>query len=313
MERGLLSSPDLKPLYDKVIWLYLFQDFSHSATDRKAERVAVRFGISSWPQHFLIDPSNLNVLGSTGRQLDSFTKAVQKARISKQIQPSQDELKRADILAAKIGRSKGIQLAKKHLSDNDIVVRFRAIEKLAASKPQLVVAKAAELLAVNHDQTRFLVCKILATNGTSQVAPSLRQLLKDPGQSKNPNVVRCRAAQALARCGDADALKELEVHLVVANPLNSLTRYCLEALKAIVKRNPKSKSMAKSILQKSFPKLPTSKNGTDNSRRQRPYIQLAKQVHGLLIEYSGRKPTFPKHYDAASRDKLIATWKKIVP
>lgn len=308
MERGLLSSPDLKPYYDQVVWFYLFQDFSHSAEDRQAERLAIRFGISSWPQHFLVDPTDLKNLGSTGRQLSSFAKAVKKARLGKQIQPSPEDLKSYDLLAAKIGRSKGTSLAKKHLTHRDVVVRFRAIEKLAQKKPSLVVKQATELLSLNHDQTRYLICEVLAKHGTAQVAPSLHKLLKDPGPSRNPNVVRCRAAQALSRCGDSSSLAALETHLAFGNPLNSLTRYCLDALKAIVKRHPKTKAQAVSILHQAFPKLPELRKGADTEKRHKPYLRLAQQVHELLIEYTGKRRAFPKQYDNQSREKLIRTW-----
>ena len=36
MERGLLSRPELASSYDDVVWMYLFQDFSHSDADRQA-------------------------------------------------------------------------------------------------------------------------------------------------------------------------------------------------------------------------------------------------------------------------------------
>ena len=61
MERGLLSDPKLAEFYDDVIWMYLFQDFSGSEADRAAQRVALRFGISAYPQHFLADLTGKSV------------------------------------------------------------------------------------------------------------------------------------------------------------------------------------------------------------------------------------------------------------
>ena len=81
MERGLLSDKKLEASYGDVVWMYLFQDFSRNEVDRAAERVAVRFGISSWPQHFLVDPYTLSVLADTGRSLETFRAAVDKARV----------------------------------------------------------------------------------------------------------------------------------------------------------------------------------------------------------------------------------------
>ena len=81
MERGLLSDEKLSRFYDDVVWMYLYQDFSENEQDRAAKRVALRFGISSWPQHFLVDPFSLETIGDTGRSLASFERAIQRARV----------------------------------------------------------------------------------------------------------------------------------------------------------------------------------------------------------------------------------------
>ena len=52
----MLPNPALKETYDKIVWVYVYRDFSKSKEDRAAERISMRFGVSSWPQIFLVDP-----------------------------------------------------------------------------------------------------------------------------------------------------------------------------------------------------------------------------------------------------------------
>ena len=87
-EQDVLTKPELKALYGQIIWVYVFRDFSESEADRAAERVELRFGVSSYPQHILVDPSSLTQITSTGRTLDSFAKGVGTA--SRRVRPSRN-------------------------------------------------------------------------------------------------------------------------------------------------------------------------------------------------------------------------------
>jgi hypothetical protein len=105
MERGLLSDQKLAEFYDEVVWMYLYQDFSDSPEDKEAQRVAIRFGISSWPQHFLVDPYTLEVIDSTGRSLDSFKNAVQRAEVGEPGALTNKALREADARAAEFEKN----------------------------------------------------------------------------------------------------------------------------------------------------------------------------------------------------------------
>src|SRR5690606_32833596 len=156
MERGLLSDPQLAEHYDDVVWMYLFQDFSGSAADRAAERVAIRFGITTWPQHFLVDPYSLDVLADTGRRLETFRAAVERAEVTRRDAASNaDDLAAADALAARLEGEVDVAEAERALEHADPVVRYRALEQLEERAPESILAAADRLLALPHDQTRF--------------------------------------------------------------------------------------------------------------------------------------------------------------
>ncbi len=73
IEEQLLPNKKLKPYYDKVVWLYVCRTFKDTLEDREAQRTHDRFGISSWPHHYLIDPKDDRVLCAMPRGLEAFT------------------------------------------------------------------------------------------------------------------------------------------------------------------------------------------------------------------------------------------------
>lgn len=306
MERGLLSDEALSSSYDDVVWMYLFQDFSGSEADRAAQRVAIRFGISSWPQHFLVDPKNLEVLGSTGRTLESFRAAVAGAELGQSaVKPSPRELAEADRLAAQLELEPSVELARAFLEHEDVVVRFRAIEILAEKSPEEIVSRAEMLLAVEHDQTRYAVCAVLATLGDESAAPALEAIVRDPGYSRNPNVARIRAVQALARCGTGESLRALSPHAASGVYFNGLTGVSIDTVLAIVQRHPESLNEARTILKDAFPMLP----GSDKPERDLgACIRLAERVNAALCELTGETIAFPDRYTDQSRVALIGRW-----
>ena len=173
MERGLLSDQKLAEFHDEVVWMYLYQDFSDSPADRKAQRVAIRFGINSWPQHFLVDPYALEVIGNTGRSLASFSNAAERAKISKRSGDSLTDkaLREADARAADLERNLTADTAKAALKDEDSVVRLRALQYLQDWQPEAITAAATELLTVANDHVRFLVCEVLRKSGSTRGSP----------------------------------------------------------------------------------------------------------------------------------------------
>jgi hypothetical protein len=78
VEEQVLPSKDLAPLYDKVVWLWVYRDFKGGAADRDAERVHNRMGVSSWP-HLLFADADGGVLAESGRTAAAILEAAEKA------------------------------------------------------------------------------------------------------------------------------------------------------------------------------------------------------------------------------------------
>jgi hypothetical protein len=306
MERGLLSDKELAKDYDGVVWMYLFQDFTQSDADRAAERVAIRFGISSWPQHFLVDPYTLTKVADTGRSLQSFRAAVQRAKITAgECKPSVEQLAAADELAASLEKVADVAVAKKQLKNEDRVVAFRALQTLAKKAPKELVGESAWLLATPNDQIRGLVCDVLAEHGDGGAKDVLHGIVEDPGQSENPNVLRMRATKALAKCGDASSLAVIEPFATSGQYRNGLTMTSIRAVVAIAERVKKAKGDAVAILARAYPPVPV---GAEAETEQRMCESLAKGVHDELRRLTGKDVAFPAAWTEEARKKLMASW-----
>lgn len=312
MERGLLSSPDLAPHYDDVVWFYLYQDFTHSERDLAAERVALRFGISSWPQHLLVDPADLSILASTGRSLESFRASLVDVEVGDVAEPGLEELRRSDALAARIRAAEGTDLADEHLQHPDPTVRMRAAERLAADRPERLVERARALLAIEHDQLRILVCRTLGARGSEGFARTLESLLADPGESRNPNVVRISAARALGACGDARSLEPLAHHAATAGGFNALSLVSVDSIAAIHARLPASRERALALLVRSFP-APVDPDAempaAARERETRAALRIAAHIHGTLEALTGVERPFPEVWNARSRGAVVDSWR----
>lgn len=309
MERGLLSDEKLQARYDDVVWMYLFQDFSGSEADRAAERVAVRFGITAWPQHFLVDPRTLEVLADTGRSLESFDAAVDRAAASDGPGPSTGDLREADALAASLETDASPARARELLQHDDVVVRFRATQRLVDTDPDSIVRAAATLLEHAHDQTRFLVCQTIAKHpgaADERTRSTLETLTRTPTGSKNPNVLRIRCVQALAEVGNADSVATIAPHAASGVYFNGLTGVSIDALRRLGTRVPQSVPAIVKALAGAFPSPPAD---ADDARAVRSCTALARRVHDALVELSGTTRPFPERYDDDARRRLQQLWR----
>lgn len=312
MEKTLLSDPALASTFDDVVWMYLFQDFSGSPADRAAQRVAIRFGITAWPQHFLVDPHTMEVLADTGRTLESFTRAVQGTVVTERsdgLQPEQ--LAAADARAAALhDQPPGQERLAELLGDEDVVVRYRAIELLKETAPKQVVEAAGELLTVAHDQTRFLVCEVLAAHGDGSAREALEALVRDPAGSRNPNVLRIRATQALARCGDARSLEALAPIVRAAQCNNGLSTLAVDTVVSLGEESAEARAQAARVLLEGFP---APGDSADDPRMQRMCAALAARVHGALGKLTGNAEIgFPATYDHGAREALRQAWRVVL-
>ena len=305
MEEQLLPLAELEPAYEKAVWLYVFRDFSGDARDRHDERVALRFGFSSYPQHKLVHPETFAILDDTGRSVESFLAAVGRTRV--EVSDTHDAaaaLRAAEERAQRLEERPGVKAAEAALDDDDVVVRLRALEILAAEKPEAIVARAPRLLAVENDGVRYAACRALAAAGGTSAARPLEALLATPGATLNPNVLRMHAVQALARCGDAASVEALAPFADRAEWRNALTRAVVTALVEIAGRERGTRDRVRELLVGTLP------DPQEDERMQRIAVALARHVHDALGTLTGRRVDFPGTYDAEGLAALRRAWER---
>lgn len=294
----MLPHPDLKPAYEKVVWLYVYRNFKRDEDDRQAERISLRFGVTSWPQLFLVDPATLKILTHTGRTTESFLAAVERTQVGRASDSSaHGRLMAAETRAVDLEKKPSKRKALKALIDEDVVVRARALEVLAEKAPKEIAKRASDLLQVPNDPFRYLVCQALAKEGDVRAADALEALVKEPKDSLNPNVLRIRAVQALAACGDADSVAVIAPHAASGVWRNGLTGIAIDALAGIAKRHKHAREAIAKVLRSAYPEPPL-----EDERGIRACTALAKRIHKALAD---PRP-FPDVYDAAAR-KLLMT------
>ncbi|MHC4958059.1 MAG: HEAT repeat domain-containing protein [Planctomycetota bacterium] len=291
----MLPNPQIRDTYDKVVWVYVYRDFSRNKADRAAERISLRFSVTSWPQIFLADPSSLEILRHTGRTVKSFRAAVGATRIGRRDAGAWKRTQAAESRAMELEGRPNTALARKGLDDEDIVVRTRALEVLKDKDRKFVVKRAIELLKTPSDPFRYAVCEILKDAADPKAAPALEALVKEPKPSLNPNVLRMRAVQALATCGSADSVPAIAPHAQSGAYFNGLTGVSVDALAAIARREKKARKHIDKVLKGCYPKPPDA----SDARAMRACVALAKRVH----KARGKK-AFPKTYDEAARARL---------
>ena len=299
VEEQVLPDSALAPLYDKAVWVYVYRTFQKDEADRLAERISIRFGVSSWPQLFLVDPESLAILRHTGRSVTSFEKAFAATTVEKHATSTTHEgLKRAEEIARALEDKPSVKAARTYLAHDDIVVRTRALEILAEEKPKDVVAHAKDLLAVPNDPFRYLVCGVLAKAEDPKAAPYLEAVVKEPKDSLNPNVLRIRAVSALATCGTPSSVAVIAPHASSGAYFNGLTGTSIDALRDIAKRHKKARKEVRTVLIGAYPKPPPAEA---NDRAKRACVALAKRIHRAL----DARMKFPDTYDDAAREKLM--------
>jgi hypothetical protein len=297
LEEQLLPDAALAPLYDKAVWVYVYRTFKKDEEDRLAERISLRFGVTSWPQLFLADPQALHILRHTGRTKESFHAAFAETDVGKAADTTAHaRLQAAEKRAIALEKKPTRRRARKGLDDEDIVVRVRAVEFLAKDEPAAIVKRAKALLAVPNDPLRYEVCRVLAAARDSAAADALEGLVREPKDSLNPNVLRIRAVQALATCGDAGSVAAIAPHAATGAYFNGLTGIAVDALAAIAARDPEAHVEVRKALTQAYPPPPAE----GDARALRACIALAKRVHKAL----GRSTPFPDVYDEAAREAL---------
>lgn len=302
LEEQLLPHKDLKPLYDQAIWLYVYRTFKKDAADRTAERISIRFGLTSWPQLILVDPVTLEVSQHAGRTVASFKQAFPKAQLA--AKPAGVvklnavmRLAQAEAKAIRLESGATADAAGEKLLDEDIVVRTRALEILAEHEPKAIAKEARTLLGTPNDPFRYLVCKVLTRHPDAKANGALEDLVRKPSPSLNPNVLRIRAVQALGASGDAGSVAVIGPHAISGAYFNGLTGIAVDALAAIGRRDAAATAAVRALLLKAYPAPPDD----GNERKLRACTALAKRVHKAL----GSSLPFPETYDAKARAALM--------
>ncbi len=303
LEEQLLPHQDLKPLYDQAVWVYVYRTFKKDEADRAAERISIRFGVTSWPQLILVHPVTLKITQHAGRTVASFKKAFPQAQLAEKPEgvdglAARMKLGGAEATAKKLETDGDLASARKWLTGyEDIVVQTRALEILAKEAPEEIGPHATKLLAKPSDPFRYLVCKVLADHPDPQANDALEALVKTPARSLNPNVLRIRAVQALAQSGDAGSVAVIAPHAASGVYFNGLTGIAVDALAAIAKRHGDARDAVRTALLTAYPQPPED----EDARKLRACVGLAKRVHKAL----GSKLPFPDTYDAKAREALM--------
>jgi len=297
----LLPNPALKPVYDEVVWVYVYRDFTSEGQDRDAERVSWRFGVTSWPQLFLADPRTLQILAHTGREPGSFLAAVARTSVEKDDSPeAMEAMAEAERRADELDRTGSLKLARECIDDADMVVRYLSLRILAQRAPMEIVSRAGELLQLPNDPFRYEVCDVLGAAGAAippEARAALGAVIADPGPSLNPNVLRIHAVDALAGCGDLESVRVIAPYASSGQWNNGLTGKAVDALAAIARRHKDARADVRAALKAGYPDPALA---TDE-RAMRACVALAKRIHEAL----GEKRRFPDPYDAAARARLM--------
>jgi hypothetical protein len=195
------------------------------------------------------------------------------------------------------------------------------VEVLVEKQPASLASRAAMLLAVPNDPLRYLVCDAIrdlaagkgggldkSTGDEARADPqvlarALESVVEQPKDSLNPNVLRIRAVQALASCGDAKSVDVIAPH-ARGTWNNGLTGIAIDTLAAIGKRVKDAKKPATAALTDAYPEPAKD----DDARAAQAVDTLAKRVHAALEDLTGKRVKFPSKYDAAAKKKLAAAW-----
>ena len=265
----MLPHEDLAPWYETVVWVYVCRTWRDDEPDREAARIHDRFGVTSWPHLFVIDPRDDRLLKRAGRTTGALESAFRAAASAvkplpeNELQPTLDALQatRARVLALE---SPGGELATQQiqetlafLDDPDVLVRHRALLRLTRQDVPELADRAESLLIRGNDAIRFELLDWIQRGAVEGLTPLLVRVLTEAGKalpSGNPNVLRGRAARCLVACGDEQAIDALAPIARAANARNSTTRMVVEALGAIGDRGDEAvKARTVEVLFEAWP------------------------------------------------------------
>ncbi len=348
----MLPHQELQVHYEDVVWLYVCRTWDEDEKDLEAARIHDRFGITSWPHLYVIDPRDDSVLARAGRSPPAIRRALASAVDAVEVlgdkdlawelalledpvegksatlddrlvDPSPHTRIRAVEELARLGdegdtpeRRAGL-LRLLQDPDEDIVVRFRVLSYLLPRAPASVLSHAGALLLTPHDPFRFALLDALAGTPGPEHTPVLVRLFAEAGgeiASNNPNVLRMRAAKALAAGGDARAIDALAPVARTADARNVTTRMAVEALGAIAERgDDEARHRVRQILRASLPVALGGGQGDEPSREERYALRLveavaAAWVHARAPDAGSAMPDVPKRWRPRDREAYLSVF-----
>ena len=200
------------------------------------------------------------------------------------------------------------------LSDEDIVVRLRALRCLALTEPSMIMEHVAELLQVANDPLRYEVLSVIERMPNPTLGPNLIRLFAGAGKtipSMNPNVLRINTVRCLRESGDESCVEVLVSEVSKPNPRNYLHGLIIETVAEIALRGDDTlRERTVGDLLMSFPAAMEASEGDEEARAQELRISLTfvRKVRSALIRLSGREdlPELPSDWTPRSRSGYLA-------
>ena len=272
------------------------------------------------------------------KRTDKFEGWLEARELLRTWKPGKDRRKPAERLSDPDPRERAIALEELTLKPNkavskeqvttlltseqeDIVVRIRALRYLASASPKSVTGHAAKLLRLNNDPFRYEVLAVIQKHPDPKLEAALISLFNGAGTkdypSRNPNVVRIRAAQCLAVCGGALSIDALAKPARECDPRNGLTRIVFQSLAAIGSRVGKAdRKKITNILIDSLPK-PCDVSDQEprvGERTLRRYLNLIQELLKAIESVSGNRqlPAAPTAWTSKERAELYKQLRRIV-
>jgi len=206
------------------------------------------------------------------------------------------------------------------LTDEDVVVRLRALRCLTLQNPPVIGEHAAELLNVPNDPFRYEILGHIEQHPDTALGPDLIRLFRGAGTSipsHNPNVLRINTVRCLRESGDEGSLAVLLAEVVEPDPRNYLHGLIIETAAEIAARGDrdlKANTIAR-FLTRFPPALGSGVEDADLAARElRLALAYARKVRSALVRVSGREdlPELPGEWSEWARSGYLAELQRLL-
>ncbi|MFC1529716.1 hypothetical protein ACFL6R_03260 [Gemmatimonadota bacterium] len=211
-------------------------------------------------------------------------------------------------------------LTRAMLSDEDIVVRLRALRCLALQNPSIIGEHAADLLKVPNDPFRYEVLSHIEQNPDTTLGPDLIRIFRGAGTtipSLNPNVLRINTVRCLRESGDESGLEELLAEIAEPNPRNYLHGLIVETAADIAARG--DRDLLRNTIARFLTLFPPALSGMEDdaqvaAQELRLALAFCRKLRAALISLSGREdlPEPPVEWSEQSRSGYIAELQRLL-